>query len=199
VSTRIDTLEPNGEPLAVLLASIVARISSPDFIEPHASSPGADSGDIARDAARAIAGVPLGIARAGAGVDVVARLRSFVAAGIGASTRFLRRAHRTIAAAVAALLRIGANAVHRLRHDGVPALRQRVAGLAAPSGRKVGAGLALGALGVALVITFVSGRHGRLEQPSNDDASSPTPVSTALAEERPLRDSPDEFTRANMR
>jgi hypothetical protein len=71
VSSKIDALEPNGEPLAVLLASIVARISSPDFIEPHE----ADSGDIARHAARAIDGVPLGVAQAGNRIDVTAALR----------------------------------------------------------------------------------------------------------------------------
>jgi peptidoglycan hydrolase-like protein with peptidoglycan-binding domain len=197
VSSRIDTLEPNGESLAALLASIVARISSPDFIELHGASPAAETGDITRQAERAIAGVPLGIAHARAGVDVVARLRSFVAAGVGAHRQFLRRAHRQIAVV---LLRVGANALHRLRHDGAPALRRRLGALAAPSGKKVGAGLALGAVGLALLITFVSSRPGRVDQPTIDAASLQTPPSSvALAEERPLRDSPDEFTRANLR
>jgi peptidoglycan hydrolase-like protein with peptidoglycan-binding domain len=199
VSSRIDTLEPNGEPLAVLLASIVARISSPDFIEPHASSPEAETNDIARHAALAIAGVPLGIARAGARLDLIA-VRSFVGAHIGATARFLQRVHREIAAAVPVLLRLAVNAPRRLREAGAPALRQRLRALTAHFRGKVGAGVALAALGLALVITFVSSRHGRLEQPSNDGASLQTPnASVALAEERPLRDSADAFTRANVR
>jgi peptidoglycan hydrolase-like protein with peptidoglycan-binding domain len=181
-----------------LLASIVARISSPDFIEPRASFLETDTNDIARHAQRAIADVPLGIAHAGARVDFVA-LRSFVATGIAASTKFLQRACREIAAAISVLLRHGANALRRLREGGAPALRQRLNALAKNSGRKVGAGLALAALGLALVIVFVSG-HGRFEQPSNDGASALTPPpSAALVEERPLRDSPHEFTRANLR
>ena len=200
MSSKIDTLETNGEPLAALLASIVARISSADFTLQHASSSDIDGGDIARHAERAIAGVPLGIARVGVGADLIAMLRSFAAAGIGASLQFLQKKRADLAVAVPLLRKIGTKPLHKLRQGVAPALRQRLGAVVRHSDKKVGAGLALEALGLVLVIVFVSGRHGRLEAPSNDGAPSQPPgPSVALAEERPLRDSKEEFTRANLR
>jgi len=198
VSSNISTLEPDGEPLAALLASIVARISSPDFVQLHAFPPGADAGDIARHAQRAIAGVPLGVVRSGGRTDLITALRLFVAAQIGAGRQFLERTHRELAAAVPVLRRIGANALPRLRPCRIAALRQRLSAIAKS---KAGAGLALAALGLALVVVLVSGRNGRLAAPSHEGAplQSEGPAVTQFAEERPLRDSAHEFTRANLR
>jgi peptidoglycan hydrolase-like protein with peptidoglycan-binding domain len=201
VSTKIDTLEPNGEPLAVLLASIIARISSPDFISLHAIGSDSAHGDIARHAARAIAGVPLGIGQRGNRIDVTAILRLFAAAGIGAGAQFLQRARRAIAAAVPVLRDIGDSALRRLRETGTPALQQALSAISGNPRRKLAAGLGLAGLGLALVLVFVSGRHGRLLSPSDEGAPSQAQGSGAVqfAEDRPLRDAKDEFTRANVR
>jgi peptidoglycan hydrolase-like protein with peptidoglycan-binding domain len=201
VSSRIDTLEPNGEPLAALLASIVARISSPDFIEPHAIASEAGSGDIARHAARVIAGVPLGVAQAGNRIDVTATLRLFAAAGIGASVQLLHKARRDLAAAVPVFRNIGVHALHGLHHRAALALPARLSAIAGNSRSKVGAGLALSALGLALVVVFVSGRIDRSVPPSDEDGPTQAQGSGAvqLAEERPLRGAEHEFTRANLR
>jgi peptidoglycan hydrolase-like protein with peptidoglycan-binding domain len=199
VSSKIDTLELNGEPLAALLASIVARLSSSDLIEPYASPLKADGGDIARHAQRAIAGVPLGVVRPGDRTDPTAALRLFVAAGVGAGTQFLERAHRNSAAAARVFRSVGANALHRLHQGAGPAVRRRLGAIAGLSVNKVGAGLALAALGAALVLVFVSGRNNRLAAPSDEGAHTPSPAAIQFAEERPLRESKDEFTRANLR
>ena len=198
MSSKIDTLEPNGEPLAALLASIVARISSPDFIEPHAIASEAGSGDIARHAARAIDGVPLGIARTGNRIDGRGTLRLFAAAGIGAGVQLLRRARRDLAAAVPVFRNVGIRALPRLHHRGALARRSPIAG---NSGSKVGAGLALSTLGLALVVVFVSGRIDQSAPPSDEGGPSQAQGYGALqlAEERPLRDAEHEFTRANLR
>lgn len=197
MSSKIDTLEPNGEPLAALLASIVARISSPDFIEPHE----AGSGDIARHAARAIDGVPLGVAQAGNRIDVTAALRLCAAAGIGVGVQLLDKARQDLAAAVPGFRNVGVRALHGLHHRGALGLLARLSAIAGKSHSKVGAGLALSALGLALVVVFVSGRIDRSAPPSVEDAPSQAQGSGAmqLAEERPLRDAEHEFTRANLR
>jgi peptidoglycan hydrolase-like protein with peptidoglycan-binding domain len=199
VSSRIDTLEPNGEPLAALLASIVARISSPDFIEPFPFASEAGAGDIARHAERAIAGIPLGVVRRGYRSDLPAVLRSFVGTRIGAGTRFLEQAYRKLATAVPVCRNIGARALHRFRHGGVSALRQQLSAIARPSVSKVGAGMVLTAFGLALVLLFVSSRSGRLVAPSEEGAPQAPPLSTAFAEERPVREANHEYTRANVR
>ncbi len=201
MSSKIDTLEPNGEPLAALLASIVARISSPDFIEAHAIASEAGSGDIARHAARAIAGVPLGVAQAGNRIDVTAALRLFAAAGIGVGVQLLHRTCRDLAAAVPVFRNIGVHALHKLHHRGALALPARLSAIAGNSRSKVGAGLALSTLGLALVVVFVSGRIDQSAPPSDEGGPSQAQGYGALqlAEERPLRDAEHEFTRANLR
>jgi peptidoglycan hydrolase-like protein with peptidoglycan-binding domain len=201
VSSKISTLEPDSEPLAALLASIVARISSSDFIQLHTFPPEAEAGDIARRAERAIAGVPLGVVQAGGRTDLITALRLFVAARIGAGRQFLERAHRQLAASAPVLRRIGANALPGLRRGATAALRQRLSAIANNPGSKVGAALALAALGLALVVVVVSGRNGRLASSSDEGAplQSQGPAATAFAEERPPRDSEHEFTRANLR
>ncbi len=106
MSSKIDTLEPNSsEPLAILLASIVASIST------HDSAPGPldekPAGDIARHAELAIAGVPLGLA---CGIDVAGGagvLRVVAAARFETTLGQLRDALR-IARHGLALLRTGA-------------------------------------------------------------------------------------------
>jgi peptidoglycan hydrolase-like protein with peptidoglycan-binding domain len=200
VSSKIDTLEPNGEPLAVLLASIVARLSSPDFIQPHAIPSDSDGGDIARHAVRAIAGVPLGIAQAGNRINLPATLRLFAAAAIGAVVRLLHNARREINATVPVLRNIGGSVLHRLRESRARALRQRLSALIGNSRSKVGAGVALAGLGLALGVVLLSGRTDRSAAPSDEGAPSAQGFGAIeLAEERPLRDDPHEFTRANLR
>jgi peptidoglycan hydrolase-like protein with peptidoglycan-binding domain len=199
VSSKIDTLEPHREPLADLLASIVARLSSSDFIEPCASSPEA-AGDIARHAERAIAGVPLGAVRPRDRTGPTAAVRLFVAAGIGVGTQFLGRAHRRLAAAVPVCRNVGANALRRLPQGAGSAVRQRLGAIAGVlSRKKLGAGLALAALGAALILVFVSGRGDRVAAPPDEGAQTQGPAAIQLAEERPLRESNLEFTRANLR
>jgi peptidoglycan hydrolase-like protein with peptidoglycan-binding domain len=198
VSSRIDTLEPNGEPLAVLLASIVARISSQDFIQSYGSPSDQHEGDIARRAERAIAGVPLGLARGRYRAELTETLRLFVATRIGVGVQLVNKARRELAAAVPAFRDIGATALHRLRQSRTSTLPARLSAIAGHSGTKVGAGLALVALGLALVLVFVSGRFGRLAPPANESA--PTqPPSAAFAEERPPGGTRIEFTRGNLR
>ena len=200
MSSKIDTLEPNGEPLAVLLASIVARLSSPDFIQPHAVPSDSDGGDIARHAARAIAGVPLGIARTGNRIDLPATLRLFAAAGIGAVVWLLHKARREIAGTVPVLRNIGGSALYRLRESRALALRGRLSAFVRNSRSKVAAGVALAVLGLGLLVVLVSGRTDRSVAPSDEDAPSAQGFGTVeLAEERPLRDDPHEFTRPNLR
>ena len=198
MSSRIDTLEPNSEPLAVLLASIVARLSSQDFVEPSAEDN--TRGDIALHAERAVAGVPLGIARADNRIDPRAPLRLVVVAWIGASAALLQIARYGLAVAVPFLRNIGADVLGRLRASGASA--RRLSALTGNSSMKIAAGLALAALGLALVLVQVSGRLGRLRAPSNETSPiSQTQGASAapLAEERPLREAGLEFTRGNLR
>jgi peptidoglycan hydrolase-like protein with peptidoglycan-binding domain len=201
VSSRIDTLEPKSEPLAALLASIVARISSQDFARSYAFASAQDTGDIAHHAERAIAGVPLGVAQARYPADLTETLRLFVAARIGASVQLLQKARRELAAAVPVFRGIGATALHRLRQSRASALPARLSAIAGNSRTKVGAGLAFVALGFALVLVFVSGRPGRVAPPSNE--GTPTAqtqgAGAAFAEERPPGGARIEFTRANLR
>src|SRR5262249_33428046 len=143
--------------------------------------------------------VPLGIARAGAGAELIAKLKLFAATGIVASLQFLQKKRATLAAAVRLIRNIGTNALHKVRQGVSPALRRWLRAVAGQSRSKLGAGLAVTALGLALVIVFASGRHGRLEAPNAGTPSQPPGPSVAFAEERPLRDAKDEFTRTNLR
>ena len=110
MSSRIDTLEPNSEPLAILLASIVARISAQDFAQACASSPENRGDDIAGQAQRALAGIPLGVAQSGHRPRLIATMRSFVAAHVRAGAPVLERARRALATAVPPLRNMGAHA-----------------------------------------------------------------------------------------
>ena len=200
MSSRINTLEPNGEPLAVLLASIVARISSQDFPQSSRFLSEQETGDIARHAEQAITGVPLGVAGVGKRIDLTATLRLFVAARVGAG-QLAQKARRELAAAVPVFRDIGATALHRLRESRATALPAWLTSIAGNSRTKFGAGLALVAVGSVLVLVIVSGRLGRFAPPSAESApSAQAPsASDALAEERPPGGAPIEFTRANLR
>jgi peptidoglycan hydrolase-like protein with peptidoglycan-binding domain len=171
VSSRIDTLEPNGKPLADLLASIVAQISAQDFAQPPAPTSGHD---IAQHAQQAIAGIPLGVARAPPRPDLIAALRSVVARRIRAFAPLLRQA----------LLRLRLSAIPRSANI------------------KLGMGLAAAALGLALGLSYASGRFTQWIPPSEDGApivqTQPAGAEQS-AEERPLRDAKGELTRANLR
>src|SRR5262249_15609537 len=90
-------------------------------------------------------------------------------------------------------------ALHRLHQGAGPAVRQRLAAMATLPVNKIGAGLALAALGAALIFVFVSGRNNRLATPLDEGAQTPGPAAVQFAEEGPLRDSKIEFTRANLR
>ena len=92
MSSKIDTVDPHGgEPLAILLASIVARVSSQDFARLDAFlSPDKTSGDIARHAQRAIAGVPPVVASGGSRAGRIAGLRRFLVVTLAAALPRLR-------------------------------------------------------------------------------------------------------------
>jgi len=202
VSSRIDTLEPNSEPLAILLASIVARISAQDFAQPCASSPENRGDDIAGQAQRALAGIPLGVAQSGHRPRLIAMMRSLVGAHVRAGAPVLERAPRVLAAGVSLLRDMGAHTFERLRERAASALRLRPARISRNAAIKIGAGLAVAALGLSLAIMYSSGRFTRTLSPS--DGGGPTaqtqaPDAGQFAEERPLRNAGLEFTRANLR
>ena len=168
MSSRIDTLEPNGEPLAHLLASIVAQISAQDFAQPQTLTA---ENDIARHAQQAIAGIPLGVAQPHPRPDLIARLRPVAATPIRALAPLLQQA------------------------------RHRFAGVPGDARIKLAGALAL-AVGLALALTYASGRFARSLPPLEDGApiAQTQPAGAEqLAEERPLRDRKGEFTRANLR
>jgi peptidoglycan hydrolase-like protein with peptidoglycan-binding domain len=199
VSSRIDTLEPNGEPLAHLLASIVAQISAQDFAQPQALTSGHD---IARHAQQAIAGIPLGVAQAHTRPDLIATLRSVVATRIRVFAPLLQQTRHRFAGAVPILRNACAGAFDAMRRHGVPILRLRPNAIHRNAGIKFGGVLALAALGLALAFIYASGRFARWLPPSENG---PPIVQTQpagaeqFAEERPLRDGQGEFTRANLR
>ena len=85
MSSKIDTFERNGsEPLAVLLASIVARVSTQDFTHRQAHAYHS-TGDIVRDAQLALAGVAPGVVPGRERLDPFAELQRSIATWIGAS------------------------------------------------------------------------------------------------------------------
>jgi len=197
VSSRIDTLEPNGEPLAHLLASIVAQISTQDFAQPQALASGQD---IASHAQQAIAGTTLGVAPVHARADLIATLRSLLAARIRAFAPLLQQARRPFAAIVPILR--NACAVDAVRRHGAPFLRMWRSAIPGSAGIKLGGALAIAALALALAVIYASGRFAPSLAPSEDGAqiAQTQPASAdQLAEERPLRDGKGEFTRANLR
>jgi peptidoglycan hydrolase-like protein with peptidoglycan-binding domain len=197
VSSRIHTLEPNGEPLAHLLASIVAHIPPQGFDQPQALASGFD---IARHAQQAIAGVPLGIAHPRP--DLIAKLRAIVVAPIRALMPLRKQARHLFAGVVPILRNACARAFDALRRHGAPILRTRPNAIPGNAGIKLGGALALAALGLALAFIYASGRFARSLPPSQDGApiaQSQPADAEQLAEERPLRGGKGEFTRANLR
>ncbi|MBV8776129.1 MAG: peptidoglycan-binding protein, partial [Alphaproteobacteria bacterium] len=129
--------------------------------------------DIARHAQQAIARIPLGVAHANPRRGLIAKLRPVAAARIRAFAPLPKRAGHWFA--------------------GV---------LPGNAGIKLGGGLALAALAVALALIYGSGRFARSIAPSDDGApiAQTQPAGAEqFAEERPLRDSKSEFTRANLR
>src|SRR5262249_18015358 len=103
------------------------------------------------------------------------------------------------AAAVPVFRSVAANAVHRLHQGAGSALRRRLGAIGGLSCNKVGAGLALAALGAALILVFASGRSDRVTTALDAGAQAQGPAVIQFAEERPLRESKLEFTRANLR
>ena len=199
MSSRIDTLEPNSEPLAHLFASIVAQISAQDFAQPQALSSGHD---IARHAQQAIAGISLGVAQAQPRPDVIATLRSLVSTRIRAFAPLLQQARHQFGGGVLILRNASAHAFDAVRRHGAPILRMRPNAISRNAGIKFGGALALATLGLTLALIYASGRFAR-SLPSSEDGApiAQTQLTGAeqSAEERPLRDSKGEFTRANLR
>jgi peptidoglycan hydrolase-like protein with peptidoglycan-binding domain len=190
VSSRIDTLEPNREPLAHLLASIVAQVSTQDFVKPHGPSFDAGSGgDIARHAQLAITGTPLGIGHTGPRPELIANLRSVLAL-------------RMRAGALPILRNLCTRVFDAMRRHGALVLRLRPIAIPGNAGLKLGAGLALAVLGLAVGLIYTSGRFVR-SLPASDDGAPIAQTQAAgaeqFAEDRPLRDAKVEFTRANVR
>ena len=193
MSSRIDTLEPNGEPLARLLASIVAQISTQDFAQPQTLT---CEDDIARHAQHAIAGIPLGLARAHPRPDDIATLRSVVAARIRACARVLQQPLHRFAGVVSILRNTCVRAVD------VTGLWGRPNAIPSNARLKLGGALALAALGFGLAFLYASGRFApSLASPEAGGPIALTQQASAeqFAEERPLRDGKGEFTRANLR
>lgn len=208
MSSKIDTLEPNSsEPLAILLASIVASISTHDSAQPGPSDEKA-AGDIARHAALAIAGVPLGLA---SGIDVAggaAALRVAAAARFGTTLGRLRDALR-IARHGLALLR--ADTTQSARKYGSRLLqemsrRRESAHSWLVSGKKsrhvkIGAA-ATAALALSFVLVQLSG-NARWFLPSRDAGPVMAQPDISIAAQTVEEHAPGigeiEFTRANIR
>jgi len=194
VSSRIDTLEPNREPLAHLLASIIAQLSAHDFVKPFGPDSG---GDIARHAQRAVAGVPLGIARAGRRLELIAKLRSVFAPRMRAIAPLL-----PLAGVISSFRKVHTRALDAMRRHGAPVLRLRPTALSGDAGLKIGAALAVAALGLAVGFIYLSGRFAPSLSAADDGApvaQTQTAGAEQFAEERPLRNTDLEFTRANLR
>jgi peptidoglycan hydrolase-like protein with peptidoglycan-binding domain len=199
VSSRIDTLEPNREPLAHLLASIVTQLSAQDFIKPYAPAFDADTGgDIARHAQRAIAGIPPGIEQASLHPGLIAKVRSLLVERMRAVAPLLPQARHALGGGVRILRSLRTHALDAIRRHGAPVLRP----IAFPGGPavKIGAALAVAVLGAAAGLIYASGRFTASLPPSDAPLAQAQPAAAEeFAEERPLRDSRLEFTRANLR
>jgi peptidoglycan hydrolase-like protein with peptidoglycan-binding domain len=199
VSSRIDTLEPNREPLAYLLASIVAQIPAQDFVPSLEAEAG---GDIARHAQHAVAGVPLGIAQAASRPELIAKFRSVFAARMRAVAPLLPQARQPLGGLIPIFRNARTRTLEAVRRHSAPVLRLRQIAFPGNAGVKIGAALAVAVLGVAVSLIYASGRLARSLPPSDDGAllaQTQTAGVGQFPEERPLRDSKLEFTRANVR
>jgi peptidoglycan hydrolase-like protein with peptidoglycan-binding domain len=189
VSSKIDTLDPHGgEPLAILLASIVAQLPSHDFVRLSVFLPDdKTSGDIARHAQQAIADVPLGVARGGGWAQGTARL--------GGRLLHLREVFATPVQRVRAL---GISALQTIRRSHVSVPRLRLSSLTTPAGIKIGAGAALATLASSLIIVHLSGRLLPASDMAAPSAGTQAPAAQS-DEERPTGGVGVELTRANLR
>jgi peptidoglycan hydrolase-like protein with peptidoglycan-binding domain len=211
VSSKIDTLEPRGgEPLPIWLASIAVRTSAKDLAQAQGAPPGdKTTGDIARQAEQAIAGVPLGLAAGGNRASQIAALRSLVAERIGASVSIVREEFRTIRGAVAAraavpsFRKLGFELRRRMRSSRESAPRVRSSSIGTSFSLKLFAAFGAAALGLTLVVVILFGRLGSPATSSADFPGAPTWQTSAPAaqtpEERPAVGIGVEFTRANIR
>jgi hypothetical protein len=187
VSSKIDTLEPNSsEPLAILLASIVASISTHDSAQ-AAFLDGKTAGDIARHAELAIAGVPLGLR---SGVDPAggaAALRRVVAARFETALQIARRG--------LALLKLPQeiNRYAEAAHSWLVSTEKN-------KHVKIGA-VATAALTLSIVLVQLAS-NGRWFLPLRDAPVTPQPdvsIAAQTVEERAPGVGDIEFTRANIR
>ncbi|MBV8754804.1 MAG: peptidoglycan-binding protein [Hyphomicrobiales bacterium] len=201
MSSRIDTLEPNREPLAHLLASIVTQLSGQDFVKPYALSFDTNAaGDIARHAQLAIAGIPPGIEQASPWPELIASLRSVFAAGIRPVAPLLPQARHALARVVPIVRNLHTPALDAIRRHGAPVLRLRPRAIPGNAAVKTGAALAVAVLGAVGGLIYASGRFTPSLPPLDPPIAHTQPAAAEqFAEERPLRDSKLEFTRANLR
>jgi peptidoglycan hydrolase-like protein with peptidoglycan-binding domain len=208
VSGKIDTLEPNSsEPLATLLASIVARISTHDSAQALFFFDTESGGDIAHQAQLAIAGVPLGIRRHANWANGTGALRSFVAKLAQSSLVHGANALLIVRSAVKCLRRVATELVCTGGRKLLQEVEQRGANARLRLGsiersQRIGiSAIAAVALGLSFMIVQLSGGAWRVASrdatavPAQPDASSAVQV----AEERPPAAADGEFARANIR
>jgi len=199
VSSKIDTFERNRcEPLAILLASIVARLSTQDFAHWQTRAYHTTTGDIVRDAELAVAGVAPGVVRGRHRARPIADLRRLISAGVIARVPVLRDICARAAAAVLSLRTGPAVAFHGARQALVSAPRFQLTSIAVNRGVKIAGGLAVAVLAVSLALVQLSGRLGRPLPQSEPSEMQASPAAQA-AEERPSGVGGIEFTRSNMR
>src|SRR5262249_28743243 len=158
----------------------VAQLPTQDFVKPYAPSFHPDTGgDIARHAQRALAGIPIGIGQAGHRRQLIANLRLVAAAPMRA------------VGLLPILWNLAASPLGALRRHGVPVLRLRPVAISGNTGVKIGAALAVAALGLAVGLIYSSGRFAR-SLPRSDDGAPVAQTQAAGAEQfledRPLRD-----------
>jgi len=203
VSSKIDTLEPNSsEPLAILLASIVASIATHDSAEIFPLDK--QDGDIARQAELAIAGVPLGLASGGG----AAALRSFVRARSEGALVQLEGSLQTARRVLTLLCAAAAETAHKCGTKLLQEMRRHRESahlwlVSSEKSQRVKIGAVATAALAASVVLVELPSHGRWFAPSRDAGpATPQPdISTTAqaAEERPPSVTDVELTRANIR
>jgi hypothetical protein len=208
VSSKIDMLEPDGgKPLPDCLAPPDARTPEHDAAQPCAVRADGETADIVRQAAQAIAGVPLGPA-GDAGLSVhAAALAKFVVARIGVAASILREGLEAFRGAVAAhggpaacLRNFGVELRRNMRRG--PS-RFRLGSTAAHRNVKLVAALGAVALVLSLALVKFPGRVGSPALPSDFPGpparQTSAPADAPASEERPAAGIGLEFSRANIR
>jgi peptidoglycan hydrolase-like protein with peptidoglycan-binding domain len=205
VSSTIDTLEPDGgQPPPDWLEPAAARTSKHNLAAARAPDGGGEAVDIVRQAAQAIAGVPLGPVGDGGVAAHAAALRRLLAAGINAGAAVVREGWEATREEIAArggltalLHRLGSELWQRLSSP-----RPLIDAVRAHLNLKLCAALGVAALGLGLVLINRHGLgflHALPSQFADVPVQEAPPAEAATGEERPVVGVGVEFTRVNIR